>query len=59
MRKIGLKIALFTILMLIYIKLTYRQLLCNTRLKHKKLSNIPLDIENNMISMLFFNKNLL
>ena len=59
MRKMGLKIALFTILMLIYIKLTYSQLLCNPRLEHKKLSNIPLNIENNMISMLFLNKNLL
>ena len=60
MRKMGLKIALFTIRRLIYIKLTYSQYynLCNTHLKPKNLSKIPLNIENNMIFMLFLNKTL-
>ena len=60
MRKMGLKIVLFTILMLIYIKLTYSQYknLCNTHLKPKNLSYIPLNIENNIISLPFLNKTL-
>ena len=60
MRKMGLKIALFIIQMLIYIKLTYSQLqnLCMTHLKPKNLSNYQLNIGNNMISMLFLHKTL-
>ena len=54
----GLKTVLFNLLMLIYIKLTYSHIynLCNAHLKPKNLSYIPLNIENEMISLLFLNK---
>ena len=68
MRKMGLKTDLFNILMLIYIELTKKansktyvipmSYLCNTHLNPKNLSYIPLNIENNMISLLFLDKTL-
>ena len=60
MRKMGLKIARFTIHMLIYIKFIYS----NSKTyviaiqNINNLSFIPLNIENNMISLLFLNKTL-
>ena len=59
MRKMCLKIVVFTILMLIYVKRRQPIVnLCNTNLKPKNLSHIPLNIENNMMSMLFLSNTL-
>ena len=51
MRKMGLKIAIFTIRMLIHNNTANSKTYVNTHLKPENISNIPLNIENDMISI--------